>query len=534
MRAIVILFLFVNFVVYAQTKSEKLYSKAILFEKEREIEQAILQYKKTIKLDSAFFKAYTALIRNYDLLGDIKSKVGICKELVRQPTSERYHFYYLQLVDYHYLQGDYGESKKYIKKALPLFSENSKEYLYLLKRQESVDFSIQSRENKLGSLLTPVFPNLPFTSYPLAINDSLLYINVRTLLAKYKKSAISVAIKMNGEWKHPVALEVNINTVIDQGKCTFSSKGDTIIFTSCNRKGTRGGCDLYFSTIKDGQWTKPENLGDSINSIAWDSEPSLSADGNTLFFSSRREGGYGKEDIWYSTKKNGVWGKAQHLDKSVNSPEREVTPFIHSNGQLFFSSTEGISMGGFDVYSSTRIGDKWSAKENVGAPINSEKDESGFMIVPNLKTAYFSRYLPSQKVMGQPESKTYSYELQDELLLESVEQKLTFSGVLFETDSYAVDTVFQKELAQLVIALQRNKEVSIEVVGHTDNVGSSNDNVILSKKRADSVAKLLTEKGIDVTRIHVKGLGDIQPIASNQTDEGKQKNRRIEILFHVF
>ena len=124
----------------------------------------------------------------------------------------------------------------------------------------------------------------------------------------------------NGRWKTPVSISPNINTRLNEGTCTISADGRKIIFTSCAGRDGVGSCDLY-ETIKVGKdWTTPKNLGRNVNSMEWESQPSLSADGRKLYFVSDRRSGFGQRDIWVSTlDDNGQWTKAVNAGKPINS-----------------------------------------------------------------------------------------------------------------------------------------------------------------------------------------------------------------------
>ena len=114
--------------------------------------------------------------------------------------------------------------------------------------------------------------------------------------------------KVNNVWTNPIKLGDNINSDYREGSLSVSFDGRDLFFTSCNRPDTYGGCDLYFSTlINDTVWSESINMGTSLNTKYWESQPSISADGQLLFFSSNRYGGYGGSDIWMSRKKDSFW-----------------------------------------------------------------------------------------------------------------------------------------------------------------------------------------------------------------------------------
>ena len=151
----------------------------------------------------------------------------------------------------------------------------------------------------------------------------------------------------NGDWQTAKPLP-GINTPMgNEGTQSISADGKFLVFTVC-----RGNCDLYYSTVKDDRWTEAINIGEPINTGAWDSQPSISANGRALFFASERKGGQGGRDIWVShLKSNGRWGEPQNLGDQINTNGDEASPFIHPDGQtLYFHSNAHPGMGGFDLY----------------------------------------------------------------------------------------------------------------------------------------------------------------------------------------
>jgi len=184
-----------------------------------------------------------------------------------------------------------------------------------------------------------------------------------------------------------------LNTPDNEGAQTLTPDGRTMYFTACNRPDGRGQCDIYMSKRTADGWTLPVNLGDPVNTAASEKQPSISPDGNTLYFVSSRPGGLGGLDIWSSSRKeDGTWENPIDLGDSINTPANEQSPFIHSdNVTLYFSSDGRIGMGGFDIYMSRKKKDgHWSKAENLGYPINTWKDETGLIVNAEGDQAYFA------------------------------------------------------------------------------------------------------------------------------------------------
>ncbi len=193
----------------------------------------------------------------------------------------------------------------------------------------------------------------------------------------------------------------DLNTPQNEAAHSLSADGQVIIFTACDRMNGKGSCDLYFSTKQGDGWSVAKNLGNSINSEAWDSQPSISADGKTLYFSSKRKGGPGAADIYYSTLENRRWSVPIPLPDNVNTEGNEMSPFIHADGRtLYFKSDKHPGMGSYDIFVSRKRGDKWSDPENLGYPINTKGDDGALSISTDGLTAYYSSDEPTRNFWG--------------------------------------------------------------------------------------------------------------------------------------
>jgi flagellar motor protein MotB len=197
----------------------------------------------------------------------------------------------------------------------------------------------------------------------------------------------------NHEWQKAFNAGAPLNTMQNEGAQTLSSNGSYMFFTACNRPGGIGNCDIYFSAFNNGKWTEPSNLGSPVNTKSWESTPSISADGRTLFFSSSRPGGLGGKDIWLSrlNDKN-QWMDPVNLGSEINTEGDEISPFIHFDGKtLYFASDGRVGMGGYDLFV-TRMKDDstWTTPQNLGYPINTFNDEMGLVIESGGQKAYYS------------------------------------------------------------------------------------------------------------------------------------------------
>lgn len=186
-----------------------------------------------------------------------------------------------------------------------------------------------------------------------------------------------------------------------------------MFFTGCNRPDGLGRCDIYLSRREGKGWSKPFNLGNPVNSGSWESQPSLSADGKTLYFVSNRPGGLGSYDIWKAElKEGGGWTSPVNLGPAINTVYDEHSPFIHPDGEtLYFASNGWPGLGNKDIFISRKNKTGWQKPENLGYPINTFGEESGLFVNSNGKTAFFS----AEKPEGFGGMDIYSFNLPEKL-----------------------------------------------------------------------------------------------------------------------
>ena len=177
-----------------------------------------------------------------------------------------------------------------------------------------------------------------------------------------------------------------------EGAFTLSQDGRVLIFTACDRRNSLGGCDLYISFKRGKTWTAGKNMGETINSRFWDSAPSLSSDGRTLYFASKRKGGQGGSDIWMAKlNKMNKWDHPINLGPLVNTEFNEEAPYLHpDNKSLYFISNGHVGMGSYDVFLSKLENGEWTIVENLGYPINTDKREGGLFVDLTGSKAYYS------------------------------------------------------------------------------------------------------------------------------------------------
>ncbi len=186
-----------------------------------------------------------------------------------------------------------------------------------------------------------------------------------------------------------------INTHYNEGSACLSKDGKSLYFARCNSPDSYGGCDIFMAEMKaDSTWGNVKNLGKNINTTGWDSHPSLSHSGDTLFFTSDRLGGFGLADIYYSERNpDGSWKPAQNIGPIINSRHNEVSPFFHHKFNVLYFSSNGhiLNFGDFDIYKSYKLGTTWVEPKNIGPLVNGPGSEYYFTIDSESNQLFYAR-----------------------------------------------------------------------------------------------------------------------------------------------
>jgi outer membrane protein OmpA-like peptidoglycan-associated protein len=199
------------------------------------------------------------------------------------------------------------------------------------------------------------------------------------------------------KWKNKQLLADEISTDVNDGPATFSENGEIIYFSRNNTINTRlknmndstNKLGIYSSEIIDGKWTHVKSF-DHNHPLYTFCSPSLTADGNRLYFSSDMPGGYGGLDIYYSEKKNTGWDQPINLGPMVNTPQSEVFPFACKSGKLFFATDGKPGFGGKDLFYTLEINGTWIEPVHLDSAINSPYDDFGLVTDPEFENGYFS------------------------------------------------------------------------------------------------------------------------------------------------
>ena len=365
---------------------------------------------------------------------------------------------------------------------------------------------------------------------------------------------------IGGEWQTPV--EMNFNTAHKESSITISPDGKTLLFV---RKSKTGNGNIYeCKKQQDGTWSTPVLLGKNINSPYDEESPFLHPDGKTLYFSSKGHTTMGGYDIFKSTLKEGEWQEPVNIGYPVNTTSDDFCFVLSADGKKgFYSSQRLDGMGGQDIYMLTFKGEQKmpeltllqgivsdaQTKKSVEAAITILDNETQKEVATFRSNAQTGEYLVSL-----PAGKNYGITIEDSNYLfhsenvylplgegyQSIEKniglirvqkgnKIRLNNVFFETGSANLSPSSYSELDRVVLLLKQQIHLIVEIEGHTDNVGSDDANKQLSQKRAEVVTQYLISKGIKTNRLQAKGYGSAQPVGDNATETGRSLNRRTEL-----
>lgn len=380
----------------------------------------------------------------------------------------------------------------------------------------------------------------------------------------------------DGTWSEPQPLPEPINSGYTENGLSISQDGQHLFFSS-NRPGGVGGLDIYVA-VKDGnRWRHVKNLGETINTPYDEEAPYIWVDGKTLYFSSKGGRGMGEYDI-YRTEYDSIsdaWGPPRNLGYPINTPDDDVYFYPTKDGYTgYYATIKEDGFGYTDIYEITLIEEKEKiAPEpkpepvvqepinltvrvedaDTGEPIdasvtlkNNETNEvvigvqsENGLVFQLFNTDYTEYQLGAElngyaffnQKMQMPGMNSPEKSLERIIKLKKLEKG--YSAVLrnlyFDFDKAVLKDSSFEELNRLEKMLSGNAGMTIAIVGHTDNIGTEEYNIDLSRRRANAVRDYLTSKGLDTRRIKTGGLGAMFPLASNDDEkEGRELNRRVE------
>ena len=584
-----------------------------------------------IDKEPLFVEAYWELSKIYQLLDSTDAAILTLQAADQQPTAMLEETK-IRLSKLYYSKGEY-------QLALDKLSEINNPYyrqqVALLKPDYEYAASLKANpiDFKPRNL---TYVNTIHDDYFPSITADGLMISTTVLSPKWMGDApmqyqedMYVSYWNGSKWSYSEPLPAPMNGYGNEGSQSFSADGRYMFFVQCTNRENVGSCDIWYSIRKGDKWSNPINLGEPANSRYWESNPVMSPTGDMIYFTSNRPNGLGGKDIWCVQVYIDDCGylktyNPQPLGKPINTDKDEFAPFIHAdNHTLYFSSDGHKGLGGQDIFRSVRNDDgTWSTPENLGYPINTHGDESGFVINGLGNRAYFASdqlenngkkldiyeidlpinlqprtrmvyspgrvydiktgkplqarveifegatnvrhfesisdaangsfvaFLPENSQLATRNSQlifalsaqregylpyTMSITSPGDSILVGLTRiasgnSITLNNLYFDYDSDKILPNSYAEIQRLMLFLKQNKNIKIKIVGHTDNQGSNAYNLDLSRRRAEALMNALIQKGISADRLIAEGKGSTQPITTNDTEEGRAQNRRVEVI----
>lgn len=585
---------------------------------------ALSAIKKSIKCDPKSSTAYAIQAEIYETIKDSANAIKSHKMCIKTDTLYQSSYYYYAFYLFRMSRFDESLAALAQYEKVPQMKDFDKTRdgasASMNGKVDRLRASIEMAKKDLGDLLKMEIQNMgeainsPLNEYwpGMPINGNTF---VFTRLVNNQEDFYVAKMGVNGSWEKARFAPGKINTIENEGTNSvyFGAKEQLMFYTVCNQGGF-GSCDLFYSEMSNEKWGERKNMGEMINSQQWDAQPSISGDGNKIIFSSARPGGMGGKDLWMTQKVNGAWTKPVNLGPTINTKLDEEAPFIHYDGvTLYFASNGHPGYGKHDIFMSRLSDDaSWAKPENLGKGVNTSQDDVGFYVDASAQKAYFASAreggfggldiysiklidkfkpkpvnyllgkvidketkkpisakvrlvnLQSQKVIFQDSVSTFlipvnagnNYALHSmakgymldsrnfqptestidkpyiiEAILERIKtnQIVTLNNIFFDIDKYDLKPESDVELKTVLQLLTANPSMKIEISGHTDNTGSEVHNKELSANRATALKLYLEKLGIAPLRLIAKGYGASKPNESNDTETGRAKNRRIEI-----
>lgn len=407
--------------------------------------------------------------------------------------------------------------------------------------------------------------------------------NILFVTACYRKEGLGscdlyYSINNNGQFSALKNMGRDINSPVWDGHATISADGRLLIFSS-NRVGTIGMKDLWYSTLSaDQKWSEPINMGAVVNTAYDEDAPFLHQDGRTLYFRSNGHQGMGSYDLFVSRydDETGAWSTPQNLGYPINDENDQGSLIVALDGKTayyatdaFTSSPKNLDIIQFELplesraramcYTRLSFYDKKQLQPiTVRATLSKlgsskqfsklvdrgrswlicmEKDEEYALFVEA------DGYLPFSINFSLEEEYPIYEPIEKKIFLEKIPEKgldavintepVILENIFFESGSADLLGKSLFEIEKVAVFLKAHLELKVKIIGHTDNVGTRDSNLKLSKDRAESVKRALEENGISSQRILTEGKGEESSIADNSTPEGRSKNRRTEIIFFL-
>lgn len=631
MRFQLLLFFFcVTISLSAQDNNKEFIRIGDKYLKNKQYRKALPFFEQVLKADSTNTTAiYKASICHLYRYSKEKSLQGFLKVYAADSTYDK--FVYFWMARAYHLNYQFDNALKYYamyKTKLAKWDIRQKEVdWYMDQARRAREFTSNPKNFVVLNLGGQINSSYSEHSPVASISDSILLFTSRRDKENNKEDfdgepfedIFIVKRQADGTWSTPELFEINTS---GHDACIQFFDNDQKLFIY---RQTRGG-DIYVVEKINGQWQNPKKFP-VINTRGFESDAFMTADGSTVYFATNRYKKLGDLDIYYITKKSdSSWTKPKMLKGRINTDEDEDAPFITADGKtMYFSSRGHNSMGGYDVYKTVLGPDgKWSKPENLGFPINTPDDDVYYYLSGTNSHAYMSSYrdggfgekdlyeiipvesvvyvglvteektnkvLDNYEILLQPLSgsmpnakgastvtqqgyyktsilsaNSYTFIVRkdgkdvwndtlqvpiidhpedtirynivvpfhgnpaDTIPPPVIKPKVYNDNIFFAVKSYAFDAKAKKQLDKFIEYVKQHKEVQAIISGHADESGGDDLNKKLSEDRAKAVYDYLKSHGVPVDRIEIRSFGDTKPLGDNTTEAGKALNRRVEIF----
>lgn len=413
--AFIILLLFSTTSLFSQNKKEiKSYETAVLLINEGKYKEALPILKELIRNNKEFIDASWTLSDLYGKMCNDEKRIATL-QYIAKPNLPRYHNTLNRLATAYHQTCNYEmaiETYKMIPQSESTFYKRAiigikqcEEALELV--ATPVPFNCKNMGTNINTVFDDYWPSITADE---SFFSTTVKLNKRQGESEFSKAIhedIFLSRKANGVWQKTKNVGDAMNTMGNEGAQSISLDSRYMFFVACDRSTGLGGCDIYYSIRQGDGWSPAVNAGAPLNTRHWETYPTLSPTGDELYFASNRPGGQGKSDIWKCKVQILPDGKLKfsdpvNLGPTVNTAEDELSPFIHAdNHTLYFSSKGRKGLGGYDVFVTYKDGKGgWTTPKNMGYPINTCKDEIGFVVNAWGDKAYFSSDGQEKNGMG--------------------------------------------------------------------------------------------------------------------------------------
>lgn len=381
---------------------------------------------------------------------------------------------------------------------------------------------------------------------------------------------IYVSELKGSKWLKPVSISSNINTKNHESAACISYDNKTLYFISDNPAISMGGRDIFYSTMdKYGNWSPPTNIGNKVNTPYDEVDIFLHPDGRTMYFSSKGHNTMGGFDIFRTTKSaDGQWSTPVNIGYPINTTLDDAFFVTTASGKTaYYASVRPEGYGLHDLYELRFPADEVVAEEDrvlvtlvkgtVKDAVTTYPLEANIEIIDNIANEVVATFVTNSQsgayIINLPSGKNYGINVSkdgylfhsenfniadtaeyNEVIIDidlqriEVGTTIVLKNIFFDYDKATLRPESFAELDRVVGILNKQSKLKIEISGHTDNKGSFEYNKQLSKARAKTVVDYLISKGISADRLTFEGYAFEKPIATNDTDEGRQLNRRVE------